>query len=196
MAVPDRVEAASLLLQVHPSRSLVSHSAGVAEVAAYLAARTVAAGRRVDRALVEAAALLHDIDKALGTERGALPHGEASAAWLTRMGHGELATAVAGHPVTRLVEPGFDARALDLETAIVAYADKRVRQRLISMRARFDRWERRHPDTWNAERSATAWRHAQAIERRVCDAAGIRPEGVRRLRWARHALAAAQTGGR
>lgn len=196
MAVPDRVEAASLLLRLDPPRWHVRHSSGVAEVAAFLAHGAAAAGQDVDRHLVEAAALLHDVDKILPSGERALPHGYGSADWLSRLGYAELSPAVEAHPVTRLVEPGFDPDALSLEAAIVAYADKRARQRVVSMRARFDRWERRHPDTWSADRTRIAWRHAVAIERRVCSAARVRPESVRRLRWVRRALAAARATAR
>ena len=104
MTVPGRVEAASLLLSLEPSPRFLHHSRAVGEVAAWLARRIGANGMSVDRRLVEAAALLHDVDKVLPRDdpTRALPHGEGSAAWLTRAGHPELARAVAAHPVTRL----------------------------------------------------------------------------------------------
>jgi HD superfamily phosphodiesterase len=85
---------------------LLRHSRAVAEPAARLAARIDERGVAIDRRLVEAAALLHDVDKALPADHPAraLPHGEGSAAWLTAAGNGELARAVKGHPVTRLAD--------------------------------------------------------------------------------------------
>src|SRR5439155_25740091 len=140
MAVPGRVEAASVLLELAPSPWFVRHSAGVAEVAAFLAARAASRGQPLDRRLTEAAALLHDVDKLLPARDPArgLPHGEGSADWLTRRGFGDLAEAVAHHPVTRLLgeDPAGDPR-WGLETLIVAYADKRFRQRLVPMEQRF-----------------------------------------------------------
>ena len=65
MTVPGRVEAASLLLSLDPPPWFVRHARAVAEVAGWLAARIEARGIAVDRRLVEAAALLHDADKAL-----------------------------------------------------------------------------------------------------------------------------------
>src|SRR5512141_3033687 len=93
MTVPGRVEAASLLLSLDPPAWFARHARAVAEVAAWLAARIDARGVTVDRRLVEAAALLHDADKALPADDPArgLPHGEGSGAWLTRQGHSELA---------------------------------------------------------------------------------------------------------
>src|SRR5204863_4570636 len=65
MTVPGRVEAASLLLSLDPPAWFVRHARAVAEVAAWLAARIDARGTIVDRRLIEAAALLHDVDKVL-----------------------------------------------------------------------------------------------------------------------------------
>jgi HD superfamily phosphodiesterase len=195
MAVPGRVEAASALLELDPPGWFVRHSAGVAEVAAFLAARAAARGSALDRRLAEAAALLHDVGKLLpaGHPERDLPHGRDSAAWLARRGYGELAAAAAGHPVTRLLkdDPGADPKAA-LEALIVAYADKRVGQRLIPLARRFDGWQRRYPNAWTEAQIRRVRAHAERLEERVCTAAGVGPADVRRLRWVGAALATAR----
>ena len=65
MSVPDRRAAAALLLSLDPKPWALRHARAVAEVAGWLAARIDARGTPVDRRLVEAAALLHDVDKLL-----------------------------------------------------------------------------------------------------------------------------------
>src|SRR5262245_59729388 len=82
MTVPGRVEAASLLLSLHPLDWQIRHARAVGEVAGWLAVRIAANGIAVDRRLVESAALLHDVDKILPRDHPikALPHGEGSAA--------------------------------------------------------------------------------------------------------------------
>jgi hypothetical protein len=134
MTVPSRVAAARLLSSLDPPPWFVAHARAVAEVAGWLALRIQRAGVPVDRAAVETAALLHDVDKILPRRdpARALPHGHGSADWLTRQGHPELARLVASHPVTRLADAatyprwaGFASR----EERIVAYADKRAGQR-------------------------------------------------------------------
>jgi hypothetical protein len=200
MTVPGRVEAAALLQSLDPPAWFLRHSRAVAEVAAWLAARTAAAnGRRsVDRLLVEAAALLHDVDKLLpdGDPARARPHGEGSAAWLASRGHPELGPAVAAHPVTRLVDADAYRRwasTTAAEERIVAYADKRAGQRLEPMAARFASWARRYPAGWSPADAAAARRRAEELERDVCHAAGVEPGEIRRLRWTGVALRTARS---
>jgi len=207
MTVPGRVESASLLLSLDPPTWFVRHARAVAEVAAFLAARIEAQGVVVDRRLVETAALLHDVDKAIPAEDPArgLPHGDGSAAWLTRRGYPELARAVANHPVTKLLDGEHYRRWAAFATReerIVAYADKRAGQRLESLDARFAGWRARYPriDTGGDRRVAgldeasveVMRRRAARLEADVCRAAGITPAEVRRLRWTGPALHAAR----
>ena len=202
MTVPGRVEAAELLLSLDPPAWFVRHARAVAEVAGWLAARVAAAGTTVDRRLVETAALLHDVDKLLpaGDPARDLPHGDGSAAWLTRHGHPELARAAAGHPVTRLIDGARYRRwaaFASREERLVAYADKRAGQRLESMAARFASWQRRYPDGWSADDARLVLERARRLEADICRAAGVAPEDVRRLAWTGSALraAAARRGG-
>jgi hypothetical protein len=196
MTVPGRVEAASLLLSLDPPPWFVRHARAVAEVAGWLAARIEARGIPVDRSLVEAAALLHDTDKALPADDPlrALRHGDGSAAWLMRAGHPELARAVANHPVTRLADAEEYRRWAAFATReerIVAYADKRATQRIVSLDARFARWHRRHSG-WDEATYRAIRARADRLEADVCRAAGIEPDEVRRLGWTGRALAAAR----
>jgi hypothetical protein len=195
VTIPTRSGAAGILLDLGAPDTLVRHMTVVAEIAAFLAARVAAQGTPVDRALVEGAALLHDLDKALpGTDPlRELGHGHAGAAWLTQHGHGELAPAVASHPVMRLTSPGAERwlTGSTLEERIVAYADKRAAQRLGPLDARFARWFERHPEHGAGLRVARG--RAAVLERSICDAADVDPVDVRRLRWVQDAFA--QAGG-
>jgi len=175
----------------------------VAEVAAWLANRIEAVGIAVDRPLVEAAALLHDVDKILPDDDAAkrLAHGEAGAEWLARRGHPELSRAVESHPVTRLVDGEAFGRWMAFATReerIVAYADKRAGQELESMAERFASWERRYPegarrDGWSTEEARQVRGRAALLERDVCDAAQIAPGEVGRLPWTVAAIDAARS---
>ena len=200
MTIPTRSGAAALLLDLDAPPTLRTHMRAVAEVAAFLAARVADRGVPVDRGLVESAALLHDLDKALPVDHRLrrLGHGHAGAAWLLEHDHGELAPSVDNHPVMRLVTPEAE-RWLErstLEERIVAYADKRAVQRVSPIDSRFRRWYQRHPE--HTESLRLARDRAAVLERDVCDAAGVDPGDVRRLRWVDDALreaAGVRTGG-
>ena len=209
MTVPGRVDAASLLLSLDPEAWFMRHARAVAEIAAWLAARIEARGVAVDCRLVESAALLHDVDKTLppNDPLRALPHGEGSAAWLTKAGHPELARAVASHPVSRLRDgEGFRqwAAFASREERIVAYADKRAGQRLESMDDRFESWRRRYPPVagdrldgaWNDATFRAIRARATRLEADVCRAAGVAPRDVRRLAWTGTAIEEARRAAR
>jgi putative nucleotidyltransferase with HDIG domain len=197
MAVPTRTEALSLLMSTSPSPRLLQHMTVVAEVASFLAYRATQAGTATDRRMVETAALLHDVDKALPHDHPlrALGHGKAGAAWISEAGHPELARTLAAHPVMRLNDPaaGDWVTEAPLEERMVAYADKRATQRVVSLEQRFERWERRHPTYRDRLTSALAM--ARRLEAGVCEAAGVQPCDVERLRWVDDAIARARHNG-
>ena len=197
MSVPSRPESVALLLSLDPPPWHLRHSRAVAETAAWLARRAASAGVNVDRRLVEAAALLHDVDKlaTVEPEVAGLRHADGSAAWLERHGHAELAPLVLGHPVTRLADAAWFEEwfpsALP-EALIVAYADKRAGQRVETMAQRFASWRRRYPPaeqtarahgSWTEATLAGVWKRAEALELRVCSLAACSPAEVRRLPW-------------
>lgn len=186
MAIPSRAESIDVLCSFEPPWWFLRHSLAVAEVAAYLAERLEARGIAIDRRVVEAAALLHDIDKLFDPDDPlrAFGHGDAGARWLDDHGYGELAGPVAAHPITRLTDPQRYRRWAafsNSESRVVAYADKRGEQRVGSLAARLDDMEQRHPEHLASLRAAR--RRAERLEREVCEAAGIDPAEVRRLHW-------------
>jgi putative nucleotidyltransferase with HDIG domain len=184
-------------MSTSPSPRLFQHMTVVAEVASFLAYRAMQAGVVVDRRMVEAAALLHDVDKALPREHPmrALGHGAAGAAWVSQAGHAELARTLTAHPVMRL----NDASAADwvanapIEERIVTYADKRATQRVVSLEQRFERWERRHPEY--RHQLLKAMQMARRLEQGICETVGVVPTEVERLRSVEDARARAESNG-
>jgi hypothetical protein len=207
MTTPGREDAARLLASLDPPAWFARHACAVADVAAWLARRTIANGTPVDATLVEAAALVHDLDKlpAAGI-RDRLRHGDGSAAWLEAHGLAVLSPLVRDHPVSRFAELAFAqwTATASPEARIVSYADKRAGQRLESMDERFGSWQRRYPAGpvsprrtgdgpptgagWDDETARMVLSRARELERVVCEAAGVHPDEVRRLRWAGRAL--------
>ncbi|MGH2455255.1 MAG: HDIG domain-containing metalloprotein [Candidatus Limnocylindria bacterium] len=139
-----------------------------------------AAGIPVDLALVEMAALLHDIDKPL-TRAGAGPHGMVGAARLAELGYAELGPAVASHPVTALLDDARFPRGWP--SVIVAVADRHVAQGFLTTDQRIDEMAVRHPE-YRAALEASR-RPAHALEADLAEAAGLGvDEMVDRLRRA------------
>ena len=68
---------------------------------------------------------------------------------------------------------------------VVAYADKRARQDLVSLDERFAEWHQRYPDSPPLD---LAHSRARRLERVVCALAGLRPSDVGRLAWVDEAL--------
>ena len=145
---------------------------------------------------MEAAALLHDVDKAIPASdpEAVLPHGDGSAVWLAARGMAELAPSVAAHPVTCLLDAAADTwlATASIEELLVSFADKRAGQRLESLDARFAGWRRRYPDGWSPDDHARARARAEILEAAVCARAGVAPAAVRRLRWTGQAIRAAR----
>ena len=79
-----------------------------------------------------------------------------------------------------------------IEQWIVAYADKRASQRLISMEERFADWERRYPSKRRGAEGRAVRARADELERTVCATAGVAPSQVRRLAWTSVALRTAR----
>lgn len=182
MAIPSAEEARRILAARHLPAGIVRHSEGVARVAVAAARLVEAQGIPVDVRVVEAAALLHDIDKP-DTRVSGEPHGEVGARVLERMGFGELAAAVSSHPVTALLDE--DRYPRGWEPVLVSVADKHVAQTFMPIDQRLDEMTQRHPQ-YRDEIDA-ARRGAHALEREIAEVAGLTvDELVERLRaaWA------------
>ena len=180
MAVPDRETVARLLDEAELPDGIRIHSEGVARVAVAAAGLVAESGIPVDGWLVEAAALLHDIDKP-EIRRGGGEHGIVGARRLEAAGYEELAMPVASHPITALLDD--DRFPIGWPSVLVAVADRHVAQAFVTVDERLDDMKQRHPEY--AESIEAARRPSHALEAEVADAAGLRVEAlVDRLRAA------------
>jgi putative nucleotidyltransferase with HDIG domain len=159
---------------------IVVHSEGVARVCVAIAGLVAEAQIPVDGALVEAAALLHDIDKA-EIRRSGGEHGIVGARRLEAAGYPELAMPVASHPISCLLD---DERfPIGWPSVIVAVADRHVAQEFMTVDERLDDMKRRHPD--HAAEIESARRPAHALEGQVAEAVDISVDDlIARLRLA------------
>jgi putative nucleotidyltransferase with HDIG domain len=180
VAVPDRFTALRLLDEAGLPDGIVVHSRGVARVAVAAAGLVAEASIPVDGALVEAAALLHDIDK-VEIRRSGGEHGIVGARRLEAAGYEELAMPVASHPVTALLDD--DRFPIGWPSVLVAVADRHVAQEFLTVDERLDDMQQRHPE-YVAE-IESARRPAHALEAELADATGLSVDDlIERLRAA------------
>ena len=180
MAIPDRATVRRLLDDAGLPDGIVNHSEGVARVAVAAAGLVAEAQIPVDGALVEAAALLHDIDK-VEIRRSGGEHGIVGARRLEAMGYPELAMPVASHPITALLDD--DRSPIGWPSVIVAVADRHVAQEFMTVDERLDDMKQRHPEY--AASIEAARRPAHVLEEQVAEGIGVSvDELVHRLRAA------------
>lgn len=168
MAVPDRSTARRLLEDAQLPDGIVVHSEGVARVAVAAARLVEEAGIPVDVSLVEAAALLHDIDK-VEIRRSGGEHGIVGARRLEAAGHPELAMPVASHPVSCLLDD--DRFPIGWPSVLVAVADRHVSHEFLTVDERLDDMKRRHPE--HADQIESARHAAHALAAQVAEAIGM-----------------------
>jgi putative nucleotidyltransferase with HDIG domain len=190
MSIPTRVEAAAILASVVTRQKLTNHLSASGEIAAFMCAAFARNSVDVNSDLAESAALLHDIDKGLHPDDPyrALGHGAGGAQWLIDHGYEELADAVRDHPVNIIASAdSYTAWAAtqSLEARLVAFADKRALQDIVSLDERFARWFKRYP---NSPIEPIAYERYQRLERELCAMAGVAPDEVERLPWVDAAL--------
>ena len=180
MAVPDRSTARRLLDEAALPDGIVIHSTGVARVAVAAASMLAEAQIPIDGALVEAAALLHDIDKVEIRSAGG-DHGIVGARRLEALGYPELAMPVASHPITCLLDD--DRFPIGWPSVLVAIADRHVGQEFVTIDERLNDMQRRHPEY--AAAIEVARRPAHALDAELAETVGLSVDDLgARLRMA------------
>ena len=168
MAIPDRSTARRLLADAGLPDGIIVHSEGVARVAVAAAALLAEARIPMDGALVEAAALLHDIDK-VEIRRDGGEHGIVGARRLEAAGFEELAMPVASHPITCMLDDDRFPRGWP--SVVVAVADRHVAQAFVTVDERLDDMKVRHPE--HADEIEAARRPAHALEAELAEVVGL-----------------------
>lgn len=113
------------------------HVEKVAKVALYLASKLEVQGIFTNTLLIEAAALLHDIDKAIPKKEGER-HPDTAVRVLLELGFAEVAEIVKKHSVHCILDSKLTPTTW--EEKIVFLADKMVKHEFIGVEARFRLW--------------------------------------------------------
>ncbi len=162
MEIPSRKKCLQLLREYHVPPHIKQHCIMVAEIGLSLAHELSMAGIKVNKALIEASCLLHDISKMESIENGG-DHALMGANVVASKGFPEVAEIIRQH--VYLDEPVLEAGIC--EKTLVNYADKRIRHtRLVSLEERFQDIFMRYGTTKERkDRIAALYTDCQLMER-------------------------------
>ena len=138
--IPSEQECLELMAEVNLAPAVVNHSIAVKNVALRLADKIEKGGVKVNKPLIAAAALLHDIMKI----EAEVCHGIEGGEFLRKRGFHEVASIVEKHCLSNLGSPGLVPRTT--EEKLLMYSDLRVKGgNFVSLEERFDYIRERYP---------------------------------------------------
>lgn len=178
MNIPTRKECFEMIVEMEMLDNIVSHSIQVCRVSLLLADALARIGSELNRELVRAASLLHDITKTRSFITGER-HGDTGDEYLSARGYPEVGDIVRQH--VRLRDPVNGGPLTEAE--VVHYADKRVLhdgvvcldERMRYIIQRYARNER-HVVIFHE-----IWEETRLLEHKIFDPLPFGPEDVAEL---------------
>ncbi len=175
MRIPSRQVCLELICEYEMLEHIVAHSIQVCRVALYLVDHLSEQGITLDRAMVEAAALLHDITKTRSFQTGEM-HTETGGEVLRERGYFEIGEIVRQHVK---LDSYFQAETPD-EAEIVNYADKRVlHDKIVPMDQRMSYILEKYGQRGDlGGRLEWLWKKSEEVERRIFSSLPFGPEAL------------------
>ena len=131
MNIPSREQCLQILKDNKTPSNIIEHCKAVAKFAGEIAEKLIKKGRKVNRELVVAGALLHDI------ERHKDNHVARGAELVKKLGYPEVAEVVSKHTLYKVEMEENQPKTF--EEKIVFYADKMVKNdKVVSLEERYD----------------------------------------------------------
>ena len=178
MKILAKKKCLQLMCDMQMPEHIVAHSLQVCRVGVCLVDHLKLQGIQMDRQLVIAAALLHDITKTRSfTTRE--NHAQTGAQFLSDMGYPEV-----GHIIEQHVRlDSYAASDFPTEAEIVNYADKRVlHDRIVTLKERMNYiLEKYAKGPEYRERLLWLWNKTEELELRLFSYVPFRPEELGRL---------------
>ena len=132
--IPSREKCFKLLKEYKVPENIVAHILQVNRVAMFLAKKLKEKGEKINLELVDAASLLHDLDKHMTFNEDS-GHGEKAAEILESLGFAEVAPIVRKHITTTVLRSPLKT----WEEKLVYYADMRVKgNKIVTVEERFE----------------------------------------------------------
>jgi putative nucleotidyltransferase with HDIG domain len=143
------------------------HVSRVAQVAMFLAKKI-----QVNKKLLLAAALLHDIDKAVPHES----HPDTAVRILREEGMNEVADLVATHPLHAILDPSISPKTR--EQKLLYLADKMVKYDIVGVDKRFALWNAEKLSPQEQKILDTSYPKVKELEQEVFKLAQISPGDI------------------
>ncbi len=187
MRIPSTHECMEMLKEAKLQDNMMAHSIIVNRISMLLAKKLIEKGEKINLELVNAASLLHDLDKQATLYDGQ-NHGYHSYRILMEKGYPEIATIVKKHVLTAVLKNGDAKEGLEnWEEKIVFYADKRANNdEIVSIEERYEymlkRYGTNRPAAYNTILSTKE--PVLKLEREIFSKLDIKPEDVKNLVYA------------
>ena len=142
--IPSKEECLDILRKNKTPSNVIAHSKAVCEFAESLADKLIKKGHKVNKKLLIAAALLHDI------EREKDNHVVEGANLIKGMGFIEVSKVARKHGLYQLEDKNIQPKTI--EEKILFYADKRVKEnKVVSLKDRVEDLKRRYKKDFSHE---------------------------------------------
>jgi len=168
--IPNEVQAKVLWEKYQVPASKRIHLGLVAKVAMVLATKI-----QVNKKLLLAAALLHDIDKAAPKFPGER-HPDAAVRILREEGMGEVADVVRSHPLHAILDPAISPKTR--EQKILYLSDKMVKYDIVGVDQRFALWRDEHLPVEEQKILDASYPKVKELEQEVFRLARISPDDI------------------
>jgi uncharacterized protein len=173
--IPARHKCQELLDSMQMPTHIQAHSRIVCDVALLLSDRLQRAGVPLNRELILASALLHDITKSRSFETGE-NHAQTGGQYLSELGFGEVGEIVRQH----VVLDSYPGDKAPNEAEVVNYADKRVlHDQIVPLNERMAYILHRYARTPERRQLLIHfWEKAELLEKRIFGYLSFGPEGL------------------
>lgn len=178
--IPTEEQAKKLWDKYHLPDKKRLHVMLVARVAMFLASqweKKFGEGE-INKPLLLAAALLHDIDKAIPPKQGE-QHPDTAVRVLQEEGMNEIAEIVRRHPLHAILDPSIVPTTI--EEKLLYLADKMVKFEIIDVDQRFALWRDEHLPIDAQVMLEKIYPKVKMLEKEIFDAIGLKPTDVQRL---------------
>ncbi|HCM37169.1 MAG: Metal dependent phosphohydrolase [Candidatus Gottesmanbacteria bacterium GW2011_GWB1_43_11] len=170
--IPTRPQCLALWDKYNLPSAKRIHVEEVTQLAKFFASKLKAQNSnvKINEALVEAAALLHDIDKNV-TKRAGERHPDTAERILKELGFDEVAEVVRKHSLHAILDPELTPKTW--EEKIVYLADKMTKYEVIGVDHRFKLWYKEHLPPEAVKELNESFPKVKQLEQEIYQAAGI-----------------------